>query len=75
MKITRIAEGSWENCYYIQAGLIVVTYYIAVDTLNIGNNAIAAVVNSELFSDREFSERLTLERNGCDVLGLEMEEL
>ncbi len=48
---------------------------IAVDTLG-RDNVIAAVVNSELFSDREFSEAIDLGTEmGARVLGLEMEEL
>ena len=74
--ITRIAEGSWENrCPY--SGGIDSSYLvkIAVDTLG-RDNVIAAVVNSELFSDREFSEAIDLGTEmGARVLGLEMEEL
>ena len=41
-----------------------------------GDNVIAAVVNSELFSDREFSEAIDLGTEmGARVIGLEMEEL
>ena len=48
---------------------------IAVDTLG-RDNVIAAVVNSELFSDREFSEAIDLGTEmGARVIGLEMEEL
>ena len=48
---------------------------VAVDTLGV-DRVVAAVVNSELFSDNEFNFALDLADNlGSTVLGLEMKEL